>query len=107
MGQSAHFFLQLNDAKIKQFEDGIVVRKCATFGYLAKAGIDRLNGVGCIHNLANRRRVIEKLLDVGETAFPDTNRAGILTQDLAETLEFDSASFKARCAIDFFQMDGD
>ena len=45
-GRSAHFFLQLNDAKIKQFENGIVVKKYAALSDLAKAGIDNLNSVG-------------------------------------------------------------
>ena len=46
-------FLQLNDAKIKQFENRIIVRKRAAFSDLAKTGINSLNGVGRIHNLAN------------------------------------------------------
>ena len=46
-------FLQLNDAKIKQFENRIVVGKRAAFSDFAKTGINSLNGVGRIHNLAN------------------------------------------------------
>ena len=85
-------FLQLNDSKIKQFENGIVVRKSAALSNLAKTGIDSLNGVGRVHNLAHRRRVFKKLLDVGKTPLPDGNRTGIFRPDLAQTFKFDAAS---------------
>ena len=67
-------FLQLYDAKVKQFENGIVIRKCAAFCHLTKTVINRLNRIGCVHNLANRRRIVKKLFDVGKTTFPDSNR---------------------------------
>jgi len=95
--------LQLKDAKIKQFENGIVVRKCAALCHLAKTGINRFNGIGRVHNLANHRRELKKLLDIGKTTFPDGNRAGIFCPDLAEKLEFDAASFETRYSINFFK----
>ena len=106
-GRSAHLFLQFYDAKIKQFENGIVVRKCAAFCHLAKTGIDRLNGIGRVHNLANRRRIVKKLFDVGKTTFPDGNHTRIFTPNLSETLEFDAASFEAWCTVNFFQVSGE
>ena len=90
-GSLCPLFLQLKDAKIKQFENRIIVRKRAAFSDLAKTGINSLNGVGRIHNLANCRGVIKKLLDVSKTAFPDGNRTRMFTPDLAETLKLDAA----------------
>ncbi len=79
-GARCTLFLQLYDAKIKQFENGIVVRKRTALCHLAQTGIERLNGIGRVHNLTHRRRVIKKLFDVGETTF----------------------RFEARCTVDFF-----
>ena len=101
------FFLQLYYSKIKQFENGIVIRKCAAFCHLAKTGINRLNRIGRVHNLANRRRIVKKLFDVGKTTFPDSNRAWIFCPDLAEPLEFYAASFEAHCTVNFFQVSGE
>ena len=103
-GARCPFFLQLYYSKIKQFENGIVIRKCAALSHLAKTEIYRLNRIYRVHYLANRRRIVKKLFDVGKASLPDGNRAGIFRPDPAQTLKLDSASFKARCAIDFFQM---
>ena len=106
-GRSAHLFLQFYDAKIKQFEKGIIIRERAALSYLAKTGIDSLNGVGRVHNLAHRRRKLKKLFDVGKAPFPDSNHTRIFTPNLSEPLEFYAASFKARCTINFFQVRGE
>lgn len=53
-GAICPLFLQVNDAKIKQLENRMVVRKGTAFSDLAKAGIDSLNGIGSVHDLANR-----------------------------------------------------
>jgi len=39
-------FLQLNDAKIKQFENGIVIRKRAAFCHLAKTPLSIASNIG-------------------------------------------------------------
>ena len=64
-------FLLLYNSQIKQFENRIVIGKCAAFSHFAKTGIDSLNRVCRVHNLTNRRRVIEKLLDYRKAPLPD------------------------------------
>ena len=55
--------MQLYDSKIKQFENGIVIRKRAPFCHFSETGIDRLNGIGRVHDFANCRRIDKKLHD--------------------------------------------
>ena len=43
------FFVKLSNSEIKQFQQGALVWEGALFRDLAEAGIDALNGVGCVY----------------------------------------------------------
>lgn len=72
------FFVEFGNPEIEQFKERVFVREGTFFGDFSETGIDTLDSICSVHNLANSTAVIEKLLNMIEIAFPYINSPGIL-----------------------------
>ena len=98
------FLVQFSDPQIEQLQQRVLVGKGALFRDLSETGIDTFNGVGRVHDLADRAAIVEQLSHMDPVSYPYVNGARVSAPCRPKSLKLCLCSRETGRAVDLLQV---